>query len=152
MKVKIGNKIYDSNDEPIMLIMDEIDKKNIKNMSKESTKFISFPDKMNVEDIKKWANDFINEKEKKEVANRNLKLSALDPTGVALSKMELNYGYLGYENPPELSDDFWKPGYEPMRQVRYLLEIGDYAYYVRRNGEIIDYVTGPKKLIIKEQE
>jgi hypothetical protein len=87
MKVKIGNKIYDSNDEPIMLIMDEIDKKNIKNMSKESTKFISFPEKMNVEDIKKWANDFINEKEKREVANRKLKLNALSPTGVVLSKV-----------------------------------------------------------------
>lgn len=26
MKVKVGNKIYDSNDEPIMIILDDTDK------------------------------------------------------------------------------------------------------------------------------
>jgi hypothetical protein len=152
MKVKIGNKIYDSNDEPIMLILDDIDKKNINNMTKDSTKFISFPDKMNVDEIKKWVNDFANQKEKKEVPGRKLKIAALDPLGCELSKMELDYGYLGWENPPELSNDFWKPGYEPMRQVRYLLEVGEYSYYMRRNGELIDYVSGPKKITINIEE
>lgn len=44
MKVKIGDKIYDSNQEPIMIIMDEQDKQNISNMDFRSTKYCSFPD------------------------------------------------------------------------------------------------------------
>ena len=44
MKVKIGDRIYDSNEQPIMLILDEIDKKNISEMNKDATKFISYPD------------------------------------------------------------------------------------------------------------
>jgi hypothetical protein len=43
MKVKVGNKVYDSNREPIMLVLSEDDKKNIKGMTKDSTKFCAFP-------------------------------------------------------------------------------------------------------------
>ena len=32
MKVKIGDKIYDSEQEPIMVILNDADKNNIKNM------------------------------------------------------------------------------------------------------------------------
>ena len=43
MKVKIGNKIYDSEIEPIMIILNNKDKENIKAMSSEATKYASFP-------------------------------------------------------------------------------------------------------------
>lgn len=52
MKVKIGDKIYDSSKEPIMIIMDEQDKKNINNMVPEATKYCSFPDNWNLDTIK----------------------------------------------------------------------------------------------------
>jgi len=54
MKVKIGEHIYDSNNEPIMLILDETDKKNISNMHDDKFKFISHPKEMEPEDVRKW--------------------------------------------------------------------------------------------------
>lgn len=50
MKVKIGTKIYDSNDEPIMLILDEEDKNNISNIG-EQKKYCSYPERMSVDDV-----------------------------------------------------------------------------------------------------
>ena len=50
MKVKIGNTIYDSNEEPIMLLLEEEDKSNISNMG-EQTKYCSYPTNMETEDI-----------------------------------------------------------------------------------------------------
>lgn len=44
MKVKIGDRIYDSNYQPIMLILDENDKKNISKMDNDATKFVTYPD------------------------------------------------------------------------------------------------------------
>lgn len=44
MKVKIGNKIYDGNDEPVMIILSDEDKKNITNMLPTATKYCSYPD------------------------------------------------------------------------------------------------------------
>ncbi|HUS51506.1 MAG TPA: hypothetical protein VMZ91_15155 [Candidatus Paceibacterota bacterium] len=54
MKVKIGERIYDSNDEPIMLILDETDKKNISNMHDDKFKFISHPKEMEPEVVRDW--------------------------------------------------------------------------------------------------
>ncbi len=54
MKVKIKNKIYDSEKEPIMIVLSESDKTNISNMSKEYTKYLSFPDKMNQQRAKRF--------------------------------------------------------------------------------------------------
>ncbi len=54
MKVKVGNKIYDSNEEPIMIILDDIDKENISKMQKDKYKFISYPSKMKVDEVKNW--------------------------------------------------------------------------------------------------
>ena len=54
MQVKIGNKIYDSNQEPILIILSQNDKENIKNMSPEATKYCSFPDSCNREIIKEF--------------------------------------------------------------------------------------------------
>jgi len=52
MKVKIKDKIYDSNNEPIMIILSDEDKQNISNMLLECTKYCSFPENMNEETIK----------------------------------------------------------------------------------------------------
>jgi hypothetical protein len=54
MKVKIGNTIYDSNEEPIMLILSELDKKNITWMATDATKYCSFPDDYDLDDIKEF--------------------------------------------------------------------------------------------------
>ncbi len=54
MKVKVGDKVYDSNEEPILLVMSVDDKVNIMNMPKEATKYCSFPDSMTVEEGMKW--------------------------------------------------------------------------------------------------
>jgi len=55
MKVKIGDKTYDSNKTPIMLILDETDKNNLSKMEPSAVKYITFPDGMNPEVVKQWA-------------------------------------------------------------------------------------------------
>ena len=54
MKVKIGDKIYDSNDEPIMIILSLFDKNNISNMSRSDYKYCSFPEDVEVDKIKEF--------------------------------------------------------------------------------------------------
>jgi len=53
MKVKIGDKIYDSNVEPIMLILDDIDKQRISWMG-DQHKYCSYPDGTEVNKIIKF--------------------------------------------------------------------------------------------------
>jgi|TARA_R110000851_G_scaffold292761_1_gene447302 hypothetical protein len=55
MKIKIGTKIYDAEKEPIMLILTDQDKSNIKNMLPECSKFVIFPDNCDKQEISKWA-------------------------------------------------------------------------------------------------
>ena len=43
MKVKIGNTIYNSENQPIMIIINDFDKRNINNMLPHCTKYCSFP-------------------------------------------------------------------------------------------------------------
>jgi hypothetical protein len=50
MKVKVGDKIYDGANEPIMIILSDTDKSNIANMLPKATKYLSYPDSMSVED------------------------------------------------------------------------------------------------------
>lgn len=45
MKVKIGDSVYDSAVEPVMVILSATDKENISNMLPDATKYASFPDK-----------------------------------------------------------------------------------------------------------
>jgi len=53
MKVKLGNVIYDSNDEAIMIILSAQDKVNINAMLTNATKYCSFDEDMyNTEQIK----------------------------------------------------------------------------------------------------
>jgi len=54
MLVKIGNTVYDSEKEPIMIVLTESDKNNISNMDPRATKYCSFPDGMDHEEIKKF--------------------------------------------------------------------------------------------------
>lgn len=57
MKVKIGNKIYDSETEPVMVILSDGDKKNIENMLPHCTKYCSYPDIIGNDEIIKWMDD-----------------------------------------------------------------------------------------------
>ena len=54
MKIKIGNKIYDSENEPIMLILSVKDKSNIANMHSKCTKYCCFPDSIDKDVIEKF--------------------------------------------------------------------------------------------------
>ena len=44
MLVKVGNKVYDSNKEPVMVVLSDEDKANISTMAPEHNKYCSFPD------------------------------------------------------------------------------------------------------------
>lgn len=57
MKVKIGNTIYDSEKEPIMIILSDKDKENISNMHKDATRFCSFPESIDTKFIENWMDD-----------------------------------------------------------------------------------------------
>ncbi|MEJ1412794.1 MAG: hypothetical protein RPU90_04345 [Candidatus Sedimenticola sp. (ex Thyasira tokunagai)] len=50
MKVKIGNNVYDGNEQPVMVILTDQDKENIKNMAPESPKYATFPDEWGSKD------------------------------------------------------------------------------------------------------
>ena len=53
MKVKVGNKIYDGNDEPVMVILNKGEKEHITNMHPDATKYCVYPAE------EKWiANDY----------------------------------------------------------------------------------------------
>lgn len=51
MKVKIGNKVYDATDQPILIILNQLDKQNISNMSKEATKYCCAPDSITKQEV-----------------------------------------------------------------------------------------------------
>jgi len=53
MKVKVGNKIYDVEEEPVMVILSNEEKEQIANMHPDNTKYCVYPK------IDKWtANDY----------------------------------------------------------------------------------------------
>jgi hypothetical protein len=54
MKVKIGDKFYNSNEQPIMIVFEDDDKKNINNMEVGCSRYCSFPDEMDIDDIEKF--------------------------------------------------------------------------------------------------
>lgn len=54
MKVKVGDTVYSGNDQPIMVILTDKDKENIRNMEDTATKYCSFPSDMSVSDIMIW--------------------------------------------------------------------------------------------------
>jgi len=44
MKVKIGDRIYDSDHQPVMVILSDQDKKNISNMDPKANRYCVYPD------------------------------------------------------------------------------------------------------------
>ena len=50
MKIQIGDKCYESNGKPVILILDEMDKKNISNMTQDE--YFNFPNGMTFNDIR----------------------------------------------------------------------------------------------------
>ena len=58
MKVKIGHKIYDGEDDAVMIILSDTDKKNIANMLPHCTKYCVYPsEKISEADISQWMDD-----------------------------------------------------------------------------------------------
>jgi hypothetical protein len=57
MKVKIGNKIYNEEDEPILVIFDMQDKGFIKDMPKNAYKYCSYPDTTSDDEAKEFMKD-----------------------------------------------------------------------------------------------
>lgn len=51
MKVKTGDKVYDAEDQPIMLILTAADKKNIQRMPEENSKYCVHPTGYSDEEI-----------------------------------------------------------------------------------------------------
>jgi hypothetical protein len=54
MKVKVGDKIYDSATTPIMLVLEEQDKNLIRFMSPKDHKFCAFPKGLTEKEIKEF--------------------------------------------------------------------------------------------------
>jgi len=54
MKIKVGDKVYSGEQEPIMVILTEQDKKNIGNMIPGSTKYCVYPKPISKEVIEKF--------------------------------------------------------------------------------------------------
>ena len=58
MKIKIGDKVYDNKEIPVMVILSDQDKLNIKNMLPECTKYAIFPDTFgDREAMHQWMDD-----------------------------------------------------------------------------------------------
>lgn len=57
MKVKIGDVIYDSNEQPIALGLSDKDKQLITDMPVEGRRYCSFPENSEIPEIIKFVND-----------------------------------------------------------------------------------------------
>ncbi|KKL04225.1 hypothetical protein LCGC14_2618210 [marine sediment metagenome] len=54
MKIKVGDKVYDSSKEPVMVIFDQSDKESISNMAPVATMYCAFPEGTTQKDATKW--------------------------------------------------------------------------------------------------
>lgn len=54
MKVKVGDKIYDGNEELVMIILTDDDKKNIARMLPDCTRYCQGPDDVSDEEMDKF--------------------------------------------------------------------------------------------------
>ena len=54
MKVKVGDKIYDGEEEPVMVILTEKDKDNLSKMLDECDRYCCYPDTIDEEVVEKW--------------------------------------------------------------------------------------------------
>lgn len=57
MKVKIGNTYFDSDDQPIMVVLSDIDKRNITQMAPDSTKYCCYGKGHDMDEIESWMHD-----------------------------------------------------------------------------------------------
>ncbi len=57
MKVKIGNKIYDSDEEPIMVILDDYNKHDISHMAEDDKKYCVFPTDLSEDQAREFMKD-----------------------------------------------------------------------------------------------
>lgn len=54
MRVKVGDKVYDGKDEPVMVILTPLDKRNIEDMEPSADRYCCAPDSMDTDEIKRW--------------------------------------------------------------------------------------------------
>ena len=54
MKVKVFDIVYDSEVQPVMVILNDNDKENIKHMLPEATKYCGYPSGSDPEEIRQW--------------------------------------------------------------------------------------------------
>jgi len=57
MRVKVGDKVYDGAEQPVMVILTDQDKENIANMLPHCTRYCMFPDKSDKKEIDKWMDE-----------------------------------------------------------------------------------------------
>ncbi len=57
MRVKVGDRTYDSEEESVMVILSEKDKQNIRDMLSDATKYCSFPESADTGQIARWMGD-----------------------------------------------------------------------------------------------
>ena len=57
MRIKVRNRVYSGDIEPVMIIISEGEREQIANMAPGATKYCVYPDTWSVEDIKKWMAD-----------------------------------------------------------------------------------------------
>jgi len=80
MKVKVGNKLYDAELQPVMVILEGNDKANIAQMTKEATKYCSYPDDADPKEILKWMRDIPHETWQDICPNKELQRKRPKPT------------------------------------------------------------------------
>ena len=51
MKIKVGTMIYDSNEQPVMVILGPLDKNNIRDMAPEATRYCAYPPGMTIMEV-----------------------------------------------------------------------------------------------------
>lgn len=55
MKIKVNDQVFDADEQIVMVILSEQDKKNIANMDPKATKYCVYPiDKYPVDEVRAW--------------------------------------------------------------------------------------------------
>lgn len=57
MRVKVNGHVFDSTEEPIVIVLSKEDKRNIANMLPQCHKYCSYPDGHDEQEIKKFMHD-----------------------------------------------------------------------------------------------
>lgn len=57
MKVKVGDTLYDGEDQPILIILNDDDKENIASMPEDAHIYCEYPNTMTQEEVREWMND-----------------------------------------------------------------------------------------------